>query len=237
MTISTTQISRNAYSKFAGLLYLLIAIVGGWSIGYMPSLIVDTDSAAATTKNIIEHYDILRLGIAGDIFVLLLEVVLTVLIFRIFKHVNRAFALVATFSRLAMAIVMGLNLLNYLIPIMLVKDASLFAGFQPEQINSLMLLFLKTHKYGEFVWQVFFSLHLFVLGYLVIKSGYVLRCIGYLMLIGSFGYASQSICELLFLEGQVLSIANGILLAIATIGELIFTFWLLIKGINEEADK
>ncbi len=226
------QISLRTYTRVAGLLYLFIAIAGGWSIGYMPSLIVIPDNALQTVQNIQEYYNIFRLGIAGDIIVLLLEVILTVFLYRIFKQVNKTFALIATLSRMAMSIVMGLNLLNYLIPIMLVKDIVFIGSFEPEQINSLVLLFLKSHKYGEFIWQLFFSLHLLVLGSLAIKSNFVPKLLGYTMLIGSLGYASDCISKLLLIEGQFINIANGVFLAIATIGELVFTFWLLIRGVK-----
>jgi hypothetical protein len=53
------------------------------------------------------------LGIAGDIFVLMFEVLLTVMLYRLFKAVNGTIALVATFARFAMSIIMGINLINY----------------------------------------------------------------------------------------------------------------------------
>ena len=41
MILSKFENQERIYSQLAGLLYLIIAIVGGFSIGYMPSIIVE----------------------------------------------------------------------------------------------------------------------------------------------------------------------------------------------------
>ncbi len=51
------QLSPTAYAKLAGLLYLLIAISGGFSIGYMPSVIMVPGDAATTAQNIIDFFE------------------------------------------------------------------------------------------------------------------------------------------------------------------------------------
>ena len=56
-----------------------------------------------------------------------------------------------------------------------------------------MLLFLNAHGYGVFIWQLFFGFDLFVLGYLIFKSGYFPRVLGILMVLGSLGYLLDSL--------------------------------------------
>ncbi len=228
------QYSPKAYVRSAGLLYLLIAISGGFSMGYVPSIIIDSGDAAATAQNILNNPGLFRLAILGDIVVLLLEVVLTVMLYHLFKPINQTLSLVAAFSRLAMAMVMGVNLLNYLIPFQLLSGSEYFNVFDPAQVESLTLLFLEGHQYGVFIWGLFFGLHLIALGYLVFQSEYFPKVLGLLMMIGSFGYSFESISAITLSTNEALSMFINILLGIAVVGELSFTFWLLIKSIDVE---
>lgn len=203
-------------------------------MGYMPTVIMAAGDAAATTQNMLEHLNLFRLGLAGDIAVLLLEVILTIMVYRLFKSVNRTFALVALLSRMAMSIVMGLNLLNYLLPLLLLSDATYLVAFESVELQAFAMLFLDAHQYGVYVWQLFFALHLVALGYLVFKSGYIPKVLGAMMLIGGFGYAFEGLQSMFLPDSAVASYAVIALLVVATVGELAFTFWLLIKGVNVE---
>ena len=101
MTNPINKASPIAYAKFAGLLYLLIAISGGFSIGYVPSVIMAPGDAASTAQNILDNQGLFRLGILGDIIVLLLEIILTEMLYRLFKPVSQTLSMIAAFSRLA----------------------------------------------------------------------------------------------------------------------------------------
>ncbi len=223
-----------SYIKLTGLFYLLIAITGGFSIGYMPSEIFVSGDSIATTQNIVNNIGLFRLGIAGDIFVLIFEVLLTVMLYRLFKGVNGTIALVATFARFAMSIIMGINLINYLVPLLILSKTSYLNMFEPNKLNSVIQLFMEAHKFGEYIWQLFFGLHLIALGYLIFKSNYFPKFLGVLMMIGSIGYAGDSLVRLLIINNDTISFLTTILLVSAVIGELAFTFWLLIKGTNKK---
>ena len=234
MKTLNTKISLKAYARIAGLLYLLIAISGGFSIGYVPSVILVPGDAAATAQQVAENMGLFRLGIAADIAVLLMEVILTVMLYRLFKPVSQTMANIAAFSRIGMSIVMALNLLNYLIPIQLLSGNEYLSVFDPAQLNALALVFFDAHQMGVFVWGLFFGLHMMALGYLLFTSGYVPKALGVLVGVGSLGYLGEAILELTSSNTASLSMIITGLLVIAVVGELSFTFWLLIKGVNNE---
>lgn len=220
------------YSRTAGLLYLVIAVVGGLSIGLMPSEIVVEGNASQTFQNLIDHQNLFRWGIAGDIGVLVFETVLTVMLFQLFKSVSQTGIRIATYSRMAMAIIMGINLLNYMIPAMLIKQPEFMSSFSLEQLESLTLLFFKVHRYGEFAWQLFFSIHLFTLGYVIRKSASTPKWLGAMMLLGGVGYAGDAFIEFILVSSEAIAMVFSILLVLAVIAEFWFAFWLLIKGMN-----
>lgn len=55
MILSKLQNQTKEYSQLAGILYLIIAIVGGFSIGYVPSEIIAEGNISLTFQNLIEH--------------------------------------------------------------------------------------------------------------------------------------------------------------------------------------
>ena len=62
MILSKLQNQGKIYSQLAGLLYLTIALVGGFSIGYMPTEIVAEGNAALTFQNLLVHQVLFRWG-------------------------------------------------------------------------------------------------------------------------------------------------------------------------------
>jgi len=93
-----------------------------------------------------------------------------------------------------------------------------------------VLLFLNAHVYVSYIWGLFFGLHLFVLGYLVYKSGYIPRIVGVLLIIAGLCYLTQSFGIFLLPKYEETFALFGYL----SIIETAFPLWLLIKGVNVE---
>ena len=235
MILSKLQTQGKAYSQITGLLYLIIAIIGGFSIGYMPSVIIAEGNAVLTFQNLIDNQELFRWGIAGDIVVMVLEIVLTVMLYHLFKSFSTTGMTIATYSRLAMAIIMGVNLINYMIPAIIMTQPEYLSAFSSSELESLTFLFFKAHKYGELAWQIFFAIHLFTLGYVIRKSRKIPKWLGIVMLIGGIGYAGDSFIQFTLMNSEILSILFSSLLVLAVIAEFWFAFWLLIKGMNKKA--
>jgi hypothetical protein len=80
----------------------------------------------------------------------------------------------------------------------------------------------------------FFSLHLFILGYLVYKSGYIPRILGVLLIIGGFGYLVDTFALLLLPNYEDYEAISTLLIIPTALGEILLAFWLLIKGVKVE---
>jgi len=187
--------------------------------------------AIANAQSILAHQGLFRITLFSDILIILIEMLLTVMLYNMFKVVNNTIAKVALYSRLAMSFIMAINLINYLIPLHLLSDIDYFKDI--EQAQSLALLFLDAHQYGVLIWGIFFGIHLTALGYMVYRSGYVPRILGVLLLLGSFGYTIESVATFTMPDNLLLSYLSMGLLGFAVIGELSFAIWLMIKGIRK----
>lgn len=222
----------HAYAKMAGLMYLLIAVFGGFSIGYVPTVIVVAGDATATAQNLLAHQTLFRLGIAGDVFVLLVEIILTVMLYRLLKPVDSTLSMVAAFARLGMVMVMAVNLIIYVLPLLLLSGVPYLAVFDAPQIRAAVLVLFEAHQLGIYVWQLLFGLHLLFVGVLVCRSGYFPRVLGGMMFVGAFGYLLEGITHLMaFSNGSVSLLIIGLLI-IVTVAELSFAIWLLVKGVR-----
>lgn len=219
-------------ARFAGLLYLIIAVCGGFSFGYVRTMLIVPGDAAATVSNLMASEWLFRLGIVGDAVVFLSEIVLIALLYALLKPVSQTLTLAAMYARLAMVVMQGMNLLNYFFVLLLLSGAGYLTVFEPEQLHALVLLFLNAYESVALIWGAFFGLHTLLLAYLVYKAGYLPRMLGVLMVLASFGYLLDSFGNFLFPQYDALYASVVVLLAL--LGELPLALWLLIKGVNVE---
>lgn len=226
-----------SYARTAGLLYLIIAVFGAFAIGYVPSDIIEAGDTATTANNLLANKALFNMGIFGDIVVLLVEVVLTVMLYVMFKPVSHTLSLIAAWSRLAMVLVMAINLLLNIMPVVLLSGAEYLSAFETTQLQSAALVFFDAHALGIYVWQLFFTMHLIALGTLILKSYLLPRILGWMIIVGAFGYFIQAIAHLMHIENAAITMIYIGLLVVVTIGELSVAFWLLIKGTNTFAEK
>lgn len=213
-------------ARTAGALYLAIAVCGGFSIGYVPMQIVASD-AATSSANLMANQGLFKLGIAADSAVILFELAITVLLFQLFRGVAPKRAVIALISRAGMIVVMGINMLLWVMPYTLLTT---YPDPDSAQLRTLVQFCFDTHAMGVYVWQLFFGVHLLALGSLILKSDLVPHLLGKGLFVGAFGYLVQGIVELTFTDVTLLDYSIIGLLIIVTISEISFGFWLLFRG-------
>lgn len=219
-------------ARIAGFLYLLITVAAVVAHIYVPSEIVVPGDAAATANNIAASGPLFRVGaIGGELVILLSEIVLSVLLFVLFKPVSSSLSLLAAVSRLAMTVIHGINLLNYFFVLLLVSGAGYLAVFETAQLNAFAMLFLDAHSFGFTIGIAFLTIHVFLLGYLIVRSGYFPRILGILFLIAGLGYLIDSFALLLLPSYETTPAIIQLAIAVA---EIAFPLWLLIKGVDVE---
>jgi hypothetical protein len=224
------EMPAKTYARIAGVLYLAIAVFGAFAIGYVPSVIVVAGDAAATAANVLANRALFGLGVVADVVVMLTEVVLTVMLFILFKPVSLTLSLIAMVSRLVMVAVMAVNVLINVMPLVLLGGSNYLGAFAPEQLRATSLILIEAHGYGVYVWDVFFGFHLAALGYLIFRSSYFPKLIGMAVMVGSLGYFLEGLRHVAFIDHPILGPAVVGLLVVASVSELAFAFWLLIKG-------
>lgn len=227
MTHVVPTILNSKDARNAGALYLTIAVCGGFSIGYVPSQIVAAGDATTSATNLMNQLGLFRLGVLADSAVILLEIAITMILYQMFHTVSPRLALIAMASRLGMIFVMGINLLLWVMPYVLLSQPMVF---DPADSQAFAQIFFEAHGLGIYVWQLFFGAHLLALGLIILRTQLVPRVLGWGLFVGAFGYLIQGLVELTFIDVVALDIINGCLLVIVTLSELGFALWLILQG-------
>lgn len=224
-----TSLKRMA--RIAGILYLLLAVIGPVGLVVVLNAVTVPGDPAATAANIAASQGLFRLGMAAETLVFLIEIVLPIMLYMLLKPVSKPLALMMASARLAMAAVQGVNLFNQFAVLALVGGADTLAAFDPGQINALVAFFLGLHSAGALIWGAFFGLHLALLGYLIFRSDLFPGVFGILLAFGALGYLAQSLGTMLF-PGAAGALDTAVIV-LSLPGELGLMFWLLIKGVRE----
>jgi hypothetical protein len=135
------------------------------------------------------------------------------------------------FFRLTQTAVITLNLLNYHAAVLLLKGPGYATVFGVAQLNSLSSLFLDLHSHGYDLGLILFGVHCLILGYLIAKSLYLPKAIGYLVMAAGVTYLIGSYTRFLFPD--FVEAVSPIYL-VAIVSELSLCLWLLIKGVDLE---
>lgn len=224
----------NKIAKIAAGGYLVIFISGIFANFFVLESLVVPGDAIATTNNIINSESQFRVGIVSFIIMVIFDVVLTWALYVLFKPVNKNVSLLAAWLRLVNATIFGIALFNLFGVLQLISGADYLLVFDAGQLQAQVMLFISAFNNTWLVGLVFFGIHLFFLGYLIIKSRYVPKVIGLLLIVASFGYLIDSFANFLLPNyADYKDLFMLIVIVPGVIGELSLTIWLLVKGVEE----
>jgi hypothetical protein len=192
------------------------------------SSLVDSKNAISTIQNITEAQGTFRLSIAGNAFIVLIELVLVVLLYVLFRPVSKTLSLLGAVSRLGMATIQGVNLFTQVAVLVLVGGAGYLAAFEPAQLQTLAAFSLEANSQIALIWGIFFAMHLVVTGYMAVKSQYLPKLVGWVLMLSGALYGVQSFGMILYPQGQAAFETLGYI----SIIELVFPLWLLVRGVR-----
>ena len=220
--------ASRATARSIGALYVLTMTPAPLNLIYLPSRFIVAGDAAATARNITAGALTYRLLTLAALFNNILFIVLVLSLYDLLKDVDRKQArLMVAFVVVSVAVSL-VNLLNELAPLMLLSGADYLSAFSRPELEALAYGFLRLRGTGLGIATAFWGLWLLPFGILVIKSGFIPRLIGVLLIAGCFGYLAQSVAAILF-PARVHAVFNATLPLVAP-GELFVVIWLLVKG-------
>jgi len=218
--------------RFAGLLYVLVSIVGFFAMGYVHNKLIVHGNAAATANNILASETLFRLGIAGALIGQAGFILVALALYDLLKGVNQRHASLMVLLIVVSVPIAFLNELNSIAALVLMRGSDFLSILEKPQRDALAMLFLKLHGQGFVVSELFWGLWLFPLGLLVYRSRFLPRFLGVWLVFAGFAWVILSLMGILLPQYQD---KVNTFLQPAIVGEIAFMLWLLIRGAKPQA--
>ncbi len=216
-------------ARVAGAIYLSLVVTAPFSLIYIPRTLIVRGDATATANNILAHETLFRLGIVADLISSVIFMFVVMALYRLLSGVNKTHASLMVALALVSVAVGFMNVLNNIAALTLFRGADFLSVFNKGQLDAMAMLFLRLHGQGNVINEIFWGLWLFPFGVLVMRSGFLPRILGLLLIVNCFAYVAASFTSLLLpTYGDVVSRA----VFPALLGELWIMLWLLIKGVK-----
>lgn len=215
--------SERKLALISGFALLAMAIFAGWGYGYAFGSIYIANDSVTTLANLNHSTGLFRGFIGSFLAVLLLDVVVSWSLYLFFKPVHASLSVLSAWFRLVYAALLGIALLNLLFVLQLLTNTPQNEVFIMNSLKSFLAMWSLA--------LIVFGAHLFVLGYLVLQSGFIPKVFGGLILLAAACYFGSNIANLLLSDYEqykkTIDAALGLPMAV---GELGIAFWLLFKG-------
>ena len=222
-----TSLKRTA--RIAGLWYLGFSL-GPFYLLYVPSQTVVRNDAAATAARVLGHETLFRWGMLAETLGAVIFIGLALALYRLFQDVDRhrarqlvALVLVSSALGLTAAVFNASALLVF-------RGGNAFAAFDGHTREAIGMLLIRMHGQANGINQMFWGLWLLPFGWLVVRSRFLPRWLGYWLLLDGLAWMVMSVTwclapdytDALFRYFQP-----------AFFAELAAMLWLLIVGAKE----
>ena len=214
-------------ARIAGLLYLLVAVTAPLGLMVVPARLIVAGDAAATAALVAGHDTLLRLGMASELFHQAVEVFMVLVLYNLFKPVNKTLAQQMLVLGLVPIPMVFLNLLGEVAAATAASGPAWLGAFGKPQLDALALLFMHLHAQGLQLAAVFWGLWLFPLGLLALRCGFIPKVFGWLVIASSIGYVLGSFTALI---APGLAATLGTPVFLLELGEPAMILWLVLVG-------
>lgn len=212
-------------ARTTGLFYLGLGIAGALGFLTIRPMIFEAGDADATLANLVANESLARLGVALELLIVLTQTLAAVWFHRLFRTVDST----AAGSIAAFGIVNAVAILGS--AAMLATAVGVATGGAGGIADTVQLLYLVS----ENLWGVgglFFGLWLIPMGWCVLRSGWLPRPLGWLLVAGGLGYLLMTFVSYL---APGAGIVADLLVVPATVGEFWILGYLIIFGVRKQA--
>jgi hypothetical protein len=215
-------------SLVAGVGLLVMVLTVPFAEFYIFSRLTGQDSLE-TANNILNNDNLFKTGILLHFITQICDVIVAWALYILLKPVNKDFSLLTAWFRLVYTAVYLIALTNLIKVINLVKDGRPSINAEQIELGNAVEFYMNSFQLEWEFGLLIFGVYLCLLGYLVYQADYIPKIYGILLWVAGFGYIVNTISHWLFPE------LNTGFLVITFFGEVIFMFWLLIKGTKLKA--
>lgn len=227
--------SNKKIARTSGLLYLVVVLTGIFSLGYVPKMLFIWNDPVSTYNNIASSEFLFRLSILSSVICYTAFLILPVILYRLFEHVNKFYAKMMVLFAIISVPISFINLQNKLAVLSLIRGEDHLKFYSVSELQNKVMFYLNQYENGILITMVFWGLWLLPFGYLVYKSGFLPKILGILLMLGCFGYLINFTGNILIENYSEIGISKFVSLP-ASIGEIGTCLWLLTVGVKVKKD-
>ena len=224
-----SEIPSPAIMRLAGALYVLV-IAGGL---FNEAAVIGTlagRGAAGTAAAIAANESLWRWGMGIHLLYLPCAIVMNVLIYKLLKSVDATLALLAlAFSLVALAVEASF-ILQLSVPLALAGDGGPFKAIGEAERQAFSYLAIRLYGVGFGFALFFFSGFCTLVGFLIMRSDYIPKLVGALMLGAGIGYMVSGLVSVV--SPPLAGVLFPWILIPCFIGEASVALWLLVMGVR-----
>jgi Domain of unknown function (DUF4386) len=230
MTVGTIGESQRKAAKVVGFSYLFALPPAIFAEFYVRNQLIAFDNAAQTARNIVAHERLFRLGIAGNLSVFAIDVVLIIALYVVLMPVNRSLALLATGWGLIETAILVVATLSDFDVLRILSSVDYLRAFDASQLQALARLSVSAHDATYRVGLVFAGLRSTAFCFLWFKSRLIPGALAGWGILASLLLGASALLLIIFPElAKVVSVV--IYGAPIFFFELTMGFWLLLRGL------
>jgi len=218
--------SPRRFARVTGLFYALMMVIGGLG-GFARNGLIMKGDAVATATQIVAHQSMWRLGFTFDVLMVLSYVVAVAMLYRLFRPVSRNLTVVAVCLGIMGCTIQSLAYVFEYCPLLVLGGASYLSVFTASQLQALAYLFIRLYSQTYGAALVFFACYCLLNGYLILKSTFLPRFVGVLLMVAGGGW-------LIFLWPSLGARLLNPYLMVTGVGEGVLVLWLLVFGVDPQ---
>ena len=222
--------SPKRLARIAGLLYLVVGILGGFAYAAVYTAMYVAGDAATTASNLVANAGLVRLGVAGDLIQVVAWVFLSLTLYGLLRHVSAYAARAMVVLVVIGASISFLNILFEYQGMRVATAPAYLAAVGSAGSQALAMLMLDLQHYGYSIAGIFFGLWLVPLGYLAFKSDMFPKALGIVLVVGGISYLVDTLATFVAPGLTVATHPAAALLGGAA--EISTLAYLLVKGVR-----
>ena len=189
-----------------------------------PKLLVSGD-AAHTVANISAHQGLFLVAILCYLINFIEDIVIAWALYFLLAPVNKAISLLAALFRLMYTAIAFSAMFNLVTVVRMVQTPAFLTGFGRGQFDAQIDLLIHIFRY-DYAYSIgaVFSIHLLLVGYLIVRSRYIPWWLGAIVIIDGLAWIVHNLQPFLYPNVDVDYVS------VAFLGELVLMLWLLIFG-------
>lgn len=240
MSTPGAPLTHRQAAAVAGVAYVLIIVLGGFSTFFVFGRVVQQTNAAGAVSALLNPPVLFGSGVAAFVATLIADVVVAWGLYVLFQGTSRELSLFVAWFRVVYVAIAAAALLNLVVAFRLADGAGYASALEAVQRNAQVMVSVDAFQYGWRVGLVFFGVHLLLLGFVMVRSDYAPSLLGRLVSLAGLAYAVNNLAFVLLAGHQGYGrLIQLVLTVLAVPGEFGLVGWLLWRAMpgSESSDR